>query len=289
MSFVLPNTLVDVAKSRKLILFFGSGISALGGCLSHKEIIRKFLTYPEVKTYLKQQDIDKNEIKVDFDLFLTRVKEIFKKNPNKYLVTLEKAVEGKEKKLKEQYYPFLEKLKNINPRPSIITTNIDDFICKSGWCDKERRFFLLSTIRDTELGKGGVFHIHGHQNNITNTAWTREDYKKLYQNTKLKQFFKKVFDSSWTVIFMGYDIQKEPLMPYYFASRNNKSPEHYLLVSTDKDRGYNKFHCTEYDSQCKLKVIKYGLRKDFLKIIGNWFDAKFNSPSLSEDKTKMRY
>jgi len=243
--------IIQAARSKKLVIFIGAGVSRIIGCPSWDDLAREYLrfvkrhnliTFSEMK-HLEKQDARK---------LLSICVELLKAGPKKHIFPLKKALKSRITAENRKYKEIYKLIVNFSC--PCVTTNIDELLdleavaavknLTSGvkttpQINQPNIYHHFSSLHDPSLlNSNDVVHIHGSindKNKGRSPVLTIEEYFQAYSRSKTKsttdlpEFLSKLF-SEKVVLFIGYGLEEYEVLEFMAQSIKNKSAvQHYML------------------------------------------------------------
>lgn len=264
---------------KKVIFFLGAGISRIAGCRDWKAIIVDLLNDDCIPSQINKDDFinskQKNNLKIEF-----LKKNYFEaKKEKEFWGVLRKATTFEPDRFYNDYLPLIRSFKLIDPFPIIVTTNVDTCLEDSGEFNHDLIYYEIDDFKISNLREKSIFHIHGYRLKFIETLFTKEQYKKIYEDDRFREFISFIF-SNYCIIFIGYSLNDEELLDVLYEARceSIKMPN-YILIPT------NEVTITDisiYEATYKIKLIEYGPIEEFPEIIKSWINKNFISISIKE-------
>lgn len=245
-------------KDTKLVIFVGSGLSALWGCKRWKDMAlalvdscyeRGEIDYWTRETLLAKYSSAPRKL-------ITIAKGILKNN---YLEDLGKTLQL----IPERKIRLPDLLNNLFSLQAIyITTNIDNHF--SNLFDAENVHFEPSKFA---LKSKNLVHLHGIIHKPDSLVMTIDEYILRYQNDSLRNFLETAFfDDKYCFLFVGYGIDEMEIIDFMIQkySKGHKSLKtflhrFYVLLPFFRDEEpllkYEQF----YFDQINMSVIPYAI------------------------------
>lgn len=272
--------ILKASHSGRLVVFLGSGVSALLGYRNWKEYADAKAEWLFKKRYINFHDKEKLR-RLDAKKILSICDIIFQEKGitcseyNEKDFLFQASNEHKCDNDEVQIYKDLYEFKAV-----YITTNYDDCLDKiangsgdieidgkiieNGEASQPKVFFLDDDFTSPKLTlPGNVFHIHGSVNSAESMVITGLDYIKRYaRDTKLESFLTSIFQE-YTVLFIGYGLEEIEILDFIVSTGRRKNSDignvikHYALFPTFLDEEtmfgfYDKFY-----NKLGIKLIPY--------------------------------
>ncbi len=250
------DDILNAAKTGRLVIFVGAGVSKLIGLPLWKEFAYNRLEtiyrhgLVDYRTYNDLKNLEPKKLLTICKMFMDEnsitpqpAKEVFKINDYK--------------KYKEVY----EKLYSM--RAIYVTTNYDECLdnfalnlVEDSTCsvDSSRMTVPLKTpkgeviinksnLLESKLENGNVIHIHGSVNDESEMIVTLNDYMLHYGNLskdnhpELSIFLDRIFNTKYVVLFIGYGLDEYEILEYMLSKVTSpkRTRTHYLLYSCFKE------------------------------------------------------
>ncbi|WP_240522288.1 SIR2 family protein [Bacillus thuringiensis] len=296
--------IIKAAKSGNLIIFVGAGVSKLLNLpLWYEFAINR------LNTIYKAELID------------YRTYEMLKKLDAKKILTICKLFmkeEGIEAQLAQKVFEFEKNEKYDNVYSKLysmnaiyITTNYDECLDQvaervvsieslkedAGGNISNRVIYKQSDLLEENLKNGNVIHIHGSVKEEMGMIVTLNDYLKYYGTTskenELSDFLKKVFNTKYVVLFMGYGLEEYEILEYMLSK--NISPQntkkHYMLYPAYKDEHKMIDLLNKYYNTFDVELIPYDKGKkgyeQLIPIIDEWSKVLSNTSKEADFMKKI--
>ncbi len=274
---------IGFLEQKKAAIFFGAGISKIAGCSGLRDICRKLSEIKSVQELIKSQ----NPEAVPRKELIAFCKSICNRSEDDRRVfdgIMRQGLTFEPDKFYRVYLPFIKKLKQVIPFPSIMTTNVDDCLAKTGQFDLTKIYYKKSDMRFDLFQSIGIFHIHGYIEDSGGQLWDLFDYPERYGITDFKEFIINTF-KEYSVLFLGYafsdDDELKQLMG--MAKKENSQPKkHFALLPTDEPHSH--IHEAMYEELFNIQIIRYGSKTDFVKLFAEWIDSNFNPATIGKDE-----
>lgn len=273
---------IGFIEQKKAVIFIGAGISRIAGCSGLQDICRKLAGIKSVQELIKS----KNPKAVPRKELIAFCKSVCSKNDvdrRELEGIMREGVTSDPEKLAREYLPFIKKLKQLTPFPSIMTTNVDQCLAQTRQFDFAKIYHKISDMRIGFFRRWGIFHIHGYSEDPSGQLWDLFDYPQRYSIQEFKDFIIGVF-RGYSVLFLGYafgdDEELRQLMAE--AKRGISQPQiHFALLSTDE--AYPNINEAIYKELFNIQIIRYGSKADFVKLFNEWIDSNFNPTTMGKD------
>ncbi len=274
---------IGFIEQKKAAIFFGAGISKIAGCSGLRDICRKLSEIKSVQELIKSQNPDAVPRK-ELIAFCKSVCNRCEGDRRVFDGIMRQGLTFETDKFYREYLPFIKKLKQVIPFPSIMTTNVDDCLSKTRQFDLAKIFYKESDMRMDLFRDIGIFHIHGYIEDSSGQLWDLFDYPERYGKKDFKEFIVNTF-KEYSVLFLGYafsdDDELKQLMG--MAKKENDPPQkHFALLPTDEAHPH--INDTMYEELFNVQVVRYGSKADFIKILSDWIDSNFNPAKIGKDE-----
>jgi len=264
----------------RLVVFLGSGISALLGYRNWKEYADAKVEWLYKKEYInfhdkeKLKSLDAKKILSICDIIFQEKSVTYSEYNEKdflFKVSNEHNYNNDEIQIYKDLYEFnavyittnyddcLDKIANGN-----VDISINGKITENSTASQRKVFFLDDDFTSPKLTlPGNVFHIHGSVNSAESMVITVLDYIKRYaRDTKLENFLTSIFQE-YTVLFIGYGLEEMEILDFIVSTGRRKNSDignvikHYALFPTFLDEKtmfgfYDKFY-----NKLGIKLIPY--------------------------------
>jgi len=266
---------------KKVVLFVGAGISRIAGCYDWNSVIKNLLNDDNLFKDIDKGDFiksrERNNVKIQFlkNRYINEGKE------KKFFAILREAITPDPKLYYKDYIPFIKSLRNINPFPIILTTNVDSCIEDSGQLGYEKIYYEINDFVIENLQEGSIFHLHGYKENFLSSLFSYEEYRNYYEKKSFKEFVNYVF-TNYCIIFIGYSLSDDELRQLLNIFNKKNRIKNYILVPenefSETDIAVNK---ELYD----LYTIEYGKVDNFPEIFSSWIAKNFKVEPIGSVKS----
>ena len=273
----IPEQIIDAAKSGKLVLFIGAGVSRIVGCPSWEEFAhlqlkdlfeKKSINYFE---YSKLKTLNNRKL-------LSICRRIYKEN-NLQPPSLKSLLTGKDELLKK--YSIYEDLYSFNA--VYVTTNYDDYMDEIAKKPsfKQTSIAQNSIAQDTvekeipkgkviyskeemlisNLDNGNTIHLHGSVKDEKNTIVTIVDYIEHYKyNSEPAVLLEEIF-KNYTVLFVGYGLEEYEILEFMISKSKTSKNEikHFMLYPIFKNEINLLDFYRKYYGDLGIELIVYPL------------------------------
>jgi len=273
---------ISFIKRKKAAIFVGAGISCIAGCFGLNDICKMLAEIKSVQELIKSQKPESIPRK-EFIAFCKSI--CIKSDDDRRELdgVMRKGLTRDPHKFYREYLPFIKKLKQLNPFPSLMTTNVDACLADTQQFDLEKIYYKEPDMDINLFRNFGIFHVHGYIEDTRGQLWDLFDYPRRYDIQSFKDFIKNVF-REYSVLFIGYAFgDDDELRQLIFqAKEENPQPQkHFALLPTDED--YSHIDESIYKELYNINLIRYGSKSDFVKLFSEWSDSNFNPIVMGRD------
>jgi len=263
------KSLFEAIENDELIVFYGAGVSMLGGSPSWNQLAVKIandicgnlFTPLEISVLNGIADSDPRKV-----ISICCNKMINNKEESRFFEQIKKMLEPPDV---SKFITIHERIFKLNAI-SYITTNIDAGIERIEAFElKNKKIFDLTDPNDIDfvsnICKGNIFYLHGSLENIERTILTTENYMNFYfrnQRDNAKQFLREVFSGRYTLLFIGYGLRDYEILQNMFISleqekKLNGIKKHFVL-SPIYTKQITEFEIdSEYLTLYSIKTLPY--------------------------------
>ena len=273
---------IGFLEQKKAAIFVGAGISKIAGCAGLQDIYRKLLEIKNIQEKIKSQNLE--VVPRELISFCRSICDRSEHDRREFEGIMRKSLTFDLVKFNHRYLPFIRKLKQVAPFPSIMTTNVDDCLAKTGQFDLAKIYHKKPDMRLDLFQSVGIFHIHGYIEDSRGQLWGLLDYPERYGQPDFKEFIGNTF-KEYSILFLGYafrdDYELKELMQK--AKIESLQPKkHFALLPTDEPHP----HIDEamYEENFNIQIVKYGSKTDFVKLFSDWIDLNFNPATIGKDE-----
>ncbi len=273
---------IGFIEQKKAAIFIGAGISRIAGCFSLQDICRELAKIKSVQELIKSQNPDtvpRKEL-IAFCKSICNKSDADRRDLDGIMrrgLTLEPD------KFYREYLPFIKKLRQLTPFPSIMTTNVDDCLAKTRQFDLTKIYHKKPDMRMDLFRNFGIFHIHGYIEEAGGQVWDLFDYPKRYSLQEFKEFIINIF-REYSVLFLGYAFGDDDELRQLIAEAKKGNPKpqnHFALLPTDETHSF--INEAIYDELFNIQIVRYGTKDDFVKLFSEWIDSNFNPTVMGKD------
>lgn len=269
--------LIEAIRNRKLIIFYGAGVSMLGGAPSWKQLAREILTKLD-KAFLPGENAALGRM-IDLDprkaITICRYRARLENMEDIYFDALqEKLAPSSNPTISRRLYYIHDQLRQLNAL-AYLTTNVDEgMACLGKKLVRESvQIFDCTTqeVRATDLKNGNVIYLHGCLNNLQNAIFTVDQYAAHYNTgSKIIPLLNEAFNRELTVLFVGYSLADHEIVQSILwavggmsSSIKSASPiAHYLLRGITVEE-YAQFRLeSDYFSSMSIRSLPYFIDYD---------------------------
>ena len=298
--------IINAAKTGRLVIFTGAGVSALVGLPLWSGFANKRLDYVfdkglinfRVKNELSklgdpkkilsicdtivENAISNNDLKAkdiqeyqDFSMF-----KVGGNNKEKYKRIYEKLYLINAIYVTTNYDECLDEL--VEKRTTSVSSNLQE---PTGAVMESNQFMNEVVYSDTDLIRsklinGNVIHIHGSIKDKDSMLVTLVDYLNAYGNNReyqnLGPFLDRLFNKDYVVLFIGYGLEEFEILEYMLSKSNEPEQikKHFMLFNTYKEDEKVVKHLNDYFSKFSVELIPYDMSvkgyDQLADIIDNW-------------------
>lgn len=244
----IPTKIKSAVSDEKLVVFIGAGVSRIIGCFGWKELADYLVDISYEKKLLNhwEQGRLKNN---DPRKIISILKNVLE--PCDYERALEESLQSEAELLEEfPIYKHLVKLRSI-----YITTNIDTYF--DSFFEQSRVYIKPSQFKAENVKQNTLFKLHGSITEHQSVIFTTQDYISHYNRNELKNFLKGIFNSDYTVLFVGYSVAELEILDYVLLKSDFEKPQdnklkeakHFLLLPFYKsENGLLRFERSYFDT-----------------------------------------
>lgn len=264
------NALAEALGNDRLIIFYGAGVSMLGGCESWLGLAKGVVgaAPPEIYSELEKDAliaIAEQDARKAISICYHRFK--------------------RERALETHYYPAIKEA--VTPLPekeaafkhvhqqlfdlgaiAYVTTNIDmGFERILGPARDGKRIISLANEESdsiiSEIRNGNIFYLHGDLGALQQTIFTVDNYIDFYSRPVTQMFLQQIFRGDYCVLFIGYSLSEHEILQNIFLATRKKADsetaafKHFILTPL-YSRDLAKFnHERDYWKIFSVRAIPY--------------------------------
>lgn len=288
----IPQEIVNAIENNQMLIFLGAGISRLYGYPGWRELGNNLVDILAEKHYINysQKEILKSEV--------------FKPAE---VVTIACSIFGKNKEIGLDYVIkelSTDKINNLNNLTSIskylsnynsliLTTNADTSLENSKYLKQRVILNDLTKYKPEEHNSLSIIHLHGSIDNPNTMVFTSEQYGRAYNvDSDFGKKLKELFNSNWTILFIGYGVNEFELIRYFLNDKNKNVKRLFLL------EGYLNKDIVKYDLDLKyfdslgITLVPYSRERfnysNLIRVLKKWDkDVRTRTVALSLTKKKI--
>jgi len=281
------SSFISFIRQGKAAIFIGAGISRIAGCSGLQDICRKLIAIKHIQELIKsknQNDVPRKEL-------IAFCKSICNRSDNDRRTLdgiMRQGLTHDPDVFYREYIPFIRKLKQLMPFPSIITTNVDACLTYTGQFDLTKIYYKIPDMQIQLFNNIGIFHIHGYIEDSGKQLWDLFDYPERYNLHEFKQFIINTF-REYSVLFLGYAFGNDDELRQLIAEAKKGNPQpkdHFALLPTDE--AHTHINEAIYEELFNIHIIRYGLKVNFVKLFSEWIDFNFN-PAVMIGKNEVSH
>lgn len=304
--------IIEAARSKKLVLFIGAGVSRILGCPSWDDLAQTYLRFVKRHNLITFSEFKHLE-KQDARKLLSICVELLKADPKKHIFPLKKTLIPRitiENRKYKDIYKYIVKF-----NCPCVTTNIDELLdieaiaavnnlasnIKNAPQIKQPNIYhhFSSLFEPSLLNSNDVVHIHGSIKDKNKApVLTIDEYFQAYSRIKTKNttdlpdFLAKLF-SEKVVLFIGYGLEEYEILEFMAQSIANKSSlNHYMLSPFfEEESNIVRLHKLYY-AQLGINLIPYSISRfgynqlfyildEWSKIIQSYTQSKTHLDNLA--------
>lgn len=306
--------IIQAARSKKLILFIGAGVSRILGCLSWDDLAKEYLRFVkrhDLITFSEFKHLEKQDARKLLSICI----ELLKADPKNHTFPLKKTLKPRISAENKKYKEIYKLILRFNC--PCVTTNIDELldlevgasvskpsnsIKSTPQIKRPNIYHHFSSLHDPRLlNSNDVVHIHGSindKNKSRSPVLTIEEYFQAYSRLKsnnvtdLPEFLAKLF-SEKVVLFIGYGLEEYEILEFMAQSIHNKtSLQHYMLSPFfEEESNIVRLHKLYY-AQLGINLIPYSISRlgysqlfyildEWSKIIQSYTQSKTHLDNLA--------
>lgn len=223
------DSIISAINEKKLILFIGAGFSRLCGLPLWNEL---------AVSLIDQCVFDK-----DIGLNFADKELIMKGKDAKTLITIAYYLYCEKNKKDAFYGHLLKYLSNFDldedtikrknnlvrlvreSGATVLTTNSDD-ILRECFASEDFIYHDIMDLKRFRINSNRqLLYLHGNKRDVTKMVFTTRDYLERYSKSIFKRCIKQVFNSDYTILFIGYSLSELQLLDFLIDgnySRKNR-------------------------------------------------------------------
>ena len=276
------GSFIGFIEQKKAAIFIGAGISRIAGCSGLQDICRKLAEIKSVQELIKSQNPETVPRK-ELVAFCKSICNRSDADRRALDGIMRQGLTPEPDKFYREYLPFIKKLKQLTPFPSLMTTNVDDCLAQTRQFDLTKIYHKKPDMRIDLFRSFGIFHIHGYIEYPNGQLWDLFDYLERYSLQEFKEFIINIF-REFSVLFLGYAFGDDDELRQLIAEAKKGNPQpqnHFALLPTDESHP----HINEaiYRELFNIQIVKYGTKADFVKLFSEWIDSNFNPTVAGKD------
>lgn len=274
---------ISFIEQKKAAIFIGAGISHIAGCSGLQAICQKLSDIKSVQESIKSQ----NPNTVPRKELIAFCKSICSRSEDDRRALdgiMRQGLTHDPEKFYREYLPFIKKLQQLIPFPSIMTTNVDACLTHTKLFDLTKIYYKKPDMRIELFRSIGIFHIHGYIEDVGGQLWDLFDYPERYSLQEFKEFIIKTF-RDYSVLFLGYAFGDDDELRQLIAEAKKGNPQpknHFALLPTDET--YSHINEAIYKELFNIQIVKYGTKADFVKLFSEWIDSNFNPTVIGKNE-----
>lgn len=224
----LPPKIKSAVSDGKLVIFIGAGASRIIGCLGWKELAEYFIDLScerKLINHWEQERLKTNDPRKTISILKTVMGQA------DYEKALDESLKAKDDLLEK--FPIYKHL--IKLRSTYITTNIDTYF--DSFFEPSRIYIEPSQFKVDNVKQNTLFKLHGSMTEHRTVVFTTQDYILHYNKSEVNNFLKAVFNSDYTVLFIGYSLAELEILDYVLLKGDKKlqdstlkEAKHFLLL-----------------------------------------------------------
>lgn len=282
----IPDQIISAARSGKLVLFIGAGVSRIIGCPSWDEF-----AHLQLKDIYEKKAINYHEYvnlkSLDTRKLLSICRRIYEEK-NMQPPSMKSLLAGKDDlfekfgSIYDDLYSFNavyvttnydDHLDNVAKKPIVKLTSITQTSTDQDVMKKEIPRGKIISSKDqlliSNLNNGNIIHLHGSIDDEKSTIVTIVDYMKHYEHgSKPTVLLEEIF-KNYTVLFVGYGLEEYEILEFiiikYHTSKSKgevKQVKHFMLYPVFKNEiNLIAFH-QKYYMDLGIQLVPYPIDKN---------------------------
>lgn len=243
----VPSQLIVAARSGRLVVFIGAGVSRIIGCPSWDEFAHRQLKDLYEKKVINYHEYT-NLKALDARKLLSICRRIYEEKKMRP-PDMRSLLRGEDSLLKK--FPIYDDLYSFNA--VYVTTNYDDYLDEVAQrsITKLTSITQTSTVQDpsekeiphgkiicskeqlliSNLSNGNIIHLHGSIDDERSTIVTITDYITYYEHgSKPAVLLEEIF-KAYTVLFVGYGLEEYEILEFMISKSHTSKGEvkHFML------------------------------------------------------------
>lgn len=230
----------DAYLDRRLIVFYGAGLSMQLGLPSWSELI-KYVIDRVIESPCQREELLRKIDTVDFWEAMECVKEDAKVNEANIKSLIAKCIKDKQDNIEAALNSIDNNYKDLaeSNLSFFMTTNYDTFLEKM---DSKCMFYDIDMLEDQANAdllkpnekKKKIFYLHGHINKVSSIVITKEAVEGIYQNENWISFFETLL-SEYHILFIGASLDDKYLRKFLEKSARSTQNSYYVISDKHKE------------------------------------------------------